>query len=64
MEERDKQKKRACVDMGITLITVPYWWDGQLFSLATTVHTNRPDIEIPEAWLTSGIPPKRPKTPV
>jgi hypothetical protein len=24
---RDKQKREACKNQGITLIEIPYWWD-------------------------------------
>jgi len=30
--------------MGITLMEVPYWWDGQSISLATSLHAMRPDL--------------------
>ncbi len=60
VEERDVKKKRSCVEMGITLVTVPYWWDEELFSLATTIHHLRPDLEIPSVWLKSPIPSDKP----
>ncbi len=53
---RDKRKIISCKEMGITLITVPYWWDGKLSSIATTIHAERPDIEIPSSYLASPIP--------
>eukprot|EP01124_Arcella_intermedia_P018337 TRINITY_DN2528_c0_g5_i1.p1 TRINITY_DN2528_c0_g5~~TRINITY_DN2528_c0_g5_i1.p1 ORF type:complete len:363 (+),score=82.00 TRINITY_DN2528_c0_g5_i1:113-1090(+) len=34
----------ACADKGITLITIPYWWDGKPDSLASTLHLSLPDI--------------------
>ncbi len=59
--ERDKKKKMYCENMGITLITVPYWWDANLSSLATTIHT-RPDIQIPEILRSTPIPVVIPET--
>ena len=29
---------------GITIIQVPYWWDQQLSSLATTIYNQRPEL--------------------
>lgn len=31
--ERDKKKAAVCVEVGITLVLVPYWWDQSVFSL-------------------------------
>ncbi len=56
VEERDSKKNRACTSLGITLITIPYWWNKSESSLATTIHHVRPDIDIPPMWLTSPIP--------
>eukprot|EP01124_Arcella_intermedia_P023593 TRINITY_DN3774_c0_g1_i1.p1 TRINITY_DN3774_c0_g1~~TRINITY_DN3774_c0_g1_i1.p1 ORF type:complete len:364 (+),score=65.72 TRINITY_DN3774_c0_g1_i1:160-1251(+) len=53
--ERDKKKKKSCEEKSITLVTVPYWWDRQSTSLATTLHTERPDIFPPSS--APGIPP-------
>jgi hypothetical protein len=45
------QRKRFCsnaifhiIFAGITLIEVPYWWDGKYASLAATVYSYRPDL--------------------
>eukprot|EP01126_Amoeba_proteus_P062281 TRINITY_DN8440_c0_g2_i1.p1 TRINITY_DN8440_c0_g2~~TRINITY_DN8440_c0_g2_i1.p1 ORF type:complete len:587 (-),score=81.09 TRINITY_DN8440_c0_g2_i1:266-2026(-) len=43
-KERDLKKKIACAEKGITLVEIPYWWDGQEESLASTLHVLRPDI--------------------
>jgi hypothetical protein len=32
--KRDKEKRRQCKDLGITLVLVPYWWDGTIASLS------------------------------
>lgn len=51
---RDSSKKDACNSRGITLIEIPYWWDGKegkvvllvtpLESLLATVLHHRPDL--------------------
>ncbi len=58
--ERDTRKEQTCLELGITLITIPYWWDGEVESLATTIYKVRPDVEIPVHWLRSPIPTKPP----
>jgi hypothetical protein len=47
--------------MGITLISIPFWWDESLASLAATVKTARPDlinVSIESAPIPSDIPQK------
>ncbi len=61
IQERDKQKMQSCLKTGITMIAVPYWWDGSLSSLATTIHYMRPDISIPNSLLSSPIPMDKPE---
>ncbi len=61
IQEHDKKKEQSCYKMGITLIMVPYWWDGKLSSLATTIHNVRPDISLPSTWITSPIPDSVPE---
>lgn len=39
--ERDRQKREHCEKAGITLVEVPYWWDGSVESLAATIHKHR-----------------------
>jgi len=43
-EYRDIQKRSQCMDIGLTLIEVPYWWDCKLESLRVTIHSHRPDL--------------------
>lgn len=43
---RDNEKREACKRAGITLIEVPYWWDGTLQALATAIAYYRPDISL------------------
>eukprot|EP01114_Cavostelium_apophysatum_P019375 TRINITY_DN6228_c0_g2_i1.p2 TRINITY_DN6228_c0_g2~~TRINITY_DN6228_c0_g2_i1.p2 ORF type:complete len:176 (+),score=29.60 TRINITY_DN6228_c0_g2_i1:928-1455(+) len=42
--ETDQEKLAACQMRGITLIAVPYWWDGSMDSLRASVHLARPDL--------------------
>ena len=41
---RDEQKAVACDQIGITLITVPYWWNGNEGSLLEMIQKKRNDI--------------------
>jgi hypothetical protein len=41
---RDREKKRLCDSYGLTLITIPYWWNNKKESLIATIATFRPDI--------------------
>jgi hypothetical protein len=41
---RDSEKHEACRKHNITLITIPFWWDGELSSLANTIHKYKPDV--------------------
>lgn len=41
-KRRDEAKRRMCVDRGIRLVEVPYWWDGQVESLAATLYQQLP----------------------
>eukprot|EP01125_Pyxidicula_operculata_P013676 TRINITY_DN4544_c0_g1_i1.p1 TRINITY_DN4544_c0_g1~~TRINITY_DN4544_c0_g1_i1.p1 ORF type:complete len:657 (+),score=99.41 TRINITY_DN4544_c0_g1_i1:645-2615(+) len=45
---RDKQKQELCDLNGITLLQVPYWWNGDLQSLAATISIIRPDLVDPK----------------
>lgn len=42
--ERDLLKSSLCQMRGITLITIPYWWDGNVDSLSATLYRARPDV--------------------
>jgi hypothetical protein len=46
-KERDPEKTAACLKEGITLISIPYWWDTERDSLANTIRQHRPDL-LPE----------------
>eukprot|EP01124_Arcella_intermedia_P027271 TRINITY_DN5296_c0_g1_i3.p1 TRINITY_DN5296_c0_g1~~TRINITY_DN5296_c0_g1_i3.p1 ORF type:complete len:419 (-),score=98.24 TRINITY_DN5296_c0_g1_i3:6-1262(-) len=51
---RDLQKKETCQQRGITLLTIPYWWDRKKESLIASLHSLRPDIPLP---LPPSLPP-------
>jgi hypothetical protein len=42
--ERDIEKRILCQENGITLIEIPYWWDGTKESIQATIHKQRPDL--------------------
>ncbi len=56
IKKRDERKQLKCRENGITLITIPHWWDGTCSSLAATIHQIRPDIDIPASQMSSPIP--------
>ncbi len=44
-QERDQYKKEKALEIGVTIIEVPYWWDRSLDSLASLIQSQRPDIQ-------------------
>jgi hypothetical protein len=42
--ERDSQKRAKCLQNGITLVEVPYWWSGMQFAVKSSVSALRPEI--------------------
>lgn len=42
--ERDIGKATLCRSRGITLIMIPYWWNGERDSLSATLYCARPDV--------------------
>lgn len=55
---KDNEKRKACELNGITLIQVPFWWDGSKDSLLATIFRHRAELvntseigsPIPERW--------------
>jgi len=45
-KELDEEKRISCREKEITLIEIPYWWDKQKSSLASTIHKERNDLLI------------------
>ena len=60
-KEKDKEKRIACKENGITLIEIPYWWDFKKSSLVATIHFHRPDL-IPSPGEGQPIPSELPAT--
>jgi hypothetical protein len=44
IQHRDNFKAEEAKRLGITLIDVPYWWDGSSSQLAATIRLKRPDL--------------------
>jgi hypothetical protein len=59
-QRRDQAKLRFASQLGITLISVPFWWDRSSDSLASTIHSYRPDIKIQVAEEVLPIPLEMP----
>lgn len=58
-QQYDTDKQIICKKTGMTLIQVPFWWDFQTASLASTVHQIRPELipNPPGAQPISLVPP-------
>lgn len=41
---RDNVKRTRCKELGISLVEVPYWWDGNRDSLCGIIHTQHPQL--------------------
>jgi hypothetical protein len=52
-QRRDQAKRTFASQFGLTLISIPFWWDRSLSSLAATIQYYRPDITIQE----KNVPP-------
>lgn len=44
VSERDSEKKELCKKAGLTIIEIPYWWNGRVESLAAELAKHRPDV--------------------
>eukprot|EP01125_Pyxidicula_operculata_P020286 TRINITY_DN7472_c0_g1_i1.p1 TRINITY_DN7472_c0_g1~~TRINITY_DN7472_c0_g1_i1.p1 ORF type:complete len:592 (-),score=76.57 TRINITY_DN7472_c0_g1_i1:48-1700(-) len=44
-QARDKLKRELCDSEGITLVDVPYWWNGELDTLAYSIYSRRPELQ-------------------
>ncbi len=60
---RDAEKKRLCNLRGISLLIVPFWWNGQLSSLASSILDLRPDLihYVDKKFISSSIPNQIPE---
>jgi hypothetical protein len=43
-KKKDEEKRQACKKNGITLIEIPFWWDGRSNSLEATLHKYCPGV--------------------
>lgn len=48
-QERDSAKRLVCAQRGVTMVEVPYWWDGRTEPLARTLRALRPDLNLTQA---------------
>lgn len=53
-KQQDVEKKNRCLELGISLVQIPYWWDLQKSSLAATIRETRKDLLVSYRW--KGIP--------
>ncbi len=51
VKARDVRKSALCKEHGITLITVPFWWNKKLEIIASIIRRMRPDISVPTSFL-------------
>eukprot|EP00026_Physarum_polycephalum_P002429 Phypoly_transcript_02435.p1 GENE.Phypoly_transcript_02435~~Phypoly_transcript_02435.p1 ORF type:complete len:884 (+),score=75.70 Phypoly_transcript_02435:120-2771(+) len=59
IQKKDKTKKEAAQKLGMTLVHVPYWWDGSQLGVVSSIVFLRPDINIDcEAYPIPLNPPK------
>jgi len=43
-QRKNLEKKEGCSRLGIHLIEIPYWWDGNISSLQATIEKKFPEI--------------------
>ncbi len=60
---RDAKKSTLCISRGISLLTIPFWWNGQPSSLASSILELRPDLVnyIDKRLISSPIPTQIPE---
>jgi hypothetical protein len=59
-QKTDKLKHNFANEMGITLLSIPYWWDKSPSSLAATIQYHRPDIVSRYTTVGAPIPAEMP----
>lgn len=45
-QQKDLEKKVGCEKLGITLVQIPFWWDGSEEAVVSTILKHRPDLNI------------------
>ncbi len=58
VQERDLFKQSICQRNGITLITIPYWWNRKIESVASAIRSLRPDIPFDASLLNGDVIPQ------
>jgi hypothetical protein len=59
-QRADQIKQNFAKQMGITLLSIPFWWDKSSSSLAATIQAYRPDINADLIPLSNPIPSEIP----
>ena len=59
-QRRDRAKRKFASQFGITLISIPFWWDCSSNSLASTIEYYRPDINLQPSKEVPPIPLEMP----
>jgi hypothetical protein len=59
-QRRDRCKRTFASQFGITLISIPFWWDCSSNSLASTIEYYRPDIHLQPSKEVPPIPLEMP----
>jgi hypothetical protein len=59
-QRRDRAKRKFASQFGITLISIPFWWDCSSNSLAATIEYYRPDINLQPSKAVPPIPLEMP----
>jgi hypothetical protein len=59
-QRRDRAKRKFASQFGITLISIPFWWDCSSNSLASTIEYYRPDINLQSSKEVPPIPLEMP----
>jgi hypothetical protein len=59
-QRRDQLKRNFASQFGITVISIPFWWDRSSNSLASTIEYYRPDINLQPSKEVPPIPLEMP----
>jgi hypothetical protein len=59
-QRRDRAKRNFASQFGITVISIPFWWDRSSNSLASTIEYYRPDINLQPSKEVPPIPLEMP----
>jgi hypothetical protein len=56
-QRRDQSKRKFASQLGITLISIPFWWDRSSNSLVSTIQYYRPDLGVGDSSSKGKAPP-------